>query len=304
MVRITLTAALLSAATVLGGCGSGKRASTSASTSRSTSASSSASASSSVGKRCEQIATAASPTGPTAGTPDLKTLVRSVVAHPPNEFSFTQSSCVGSHQTSLAARAQLRPSLRMLIANQTGQGFREERLIGGTVYIKVPDIASRDGGRPWVLISLSRVGNAVGLNLQKLIGQVSNANPSRTLRLLRATRKLEPTGAVTIAGRRAFGYRTTFTPANLARGTVPADLVRQLRAVLARVKATSETISVYVNRHGQLVRIVTSLSSGSLGPITSVEDVHSTGGGSLKISPPPASQLVGFQRLRQLAGGG
>ncbi len=298
-------ALVASCALAVVGCGSGKRASTSAGTSKSASASSSASASArsaSAGKRCEQIAAAASPTGPTVATPALRTLVRSVVAHPPNEFSFTERSCVGSHHTTLAARAQLHPHLRMLIVNHTGQGFQEERLIGETVYVKIPDIASRDGGRPWVLISLATAGKAVGLNLQKLIGQVSNANPNRTLRLL-LTRKLRSTGAVRIVGRRAFGYRTTFTPADLAQGTVSPDLVKQLRAVLARVKATSETISVYVSPQGKVVRIVTLLRSSSLGPLTTVEAFHSTGG-PLQIGPPPASQLVPFLRLRQLAGGG
>ncbi|MGI8414461.1 MAG: hypothetical protein ACR2QA_18625 [Solirubrobacteraceae bacterium] len=252
---------------------------------------------------CAATAVAATPTGSTAGAPSLKTLLAHLHSSRFASFAFTQRTCVGSGpspmQNAVSASMQVRPSLMARITQTSAGHVVNARLIGGTEYVHVPGLASRDGGRPWLSVSLARAGAAIGLNLNELLSEAKNLDPSRNLRLLTVANQFQPLGATNVNGTAVVGFRGSFDAAHLPASGLSSDLTAQVRALLARVGASREVVSTYITPTNSVpVRVVTTLDTKSHGEIVTVQDFRAINVPVHVAAPPPRATISYSQAQR------
>jgi hypothetical protein len=305
---VTITAAVAA-------CGSShsSSSSTAAGSSSSTAASVTASSSSAatqpvqaptaVTGPCAPIAQAATPAATGPSGPSLASLIKS---HGPafTSVSFTQRNCsVASGATVInnqAATVQLKPKLLMNETSVVSGKTLQVRFIGDTGYVYLAQLAAEDNGRPWMSMSLSQAGAAIGVNLQQLFDQVENLNPSRNLKVLEAANDFKQLGQTTIDGQQTYGYQGSFSASHLP-STFSKSLTQQLLAVLARVGATREISTSYVTAAGRVVRTVTVLVTTSHGDIVNVQDIRAVNV-AVHVSAPPASQTISYDKLKAIGG--
>jgi len=164
----------------------------------------------------------------------------------------------------------------------------------------LPSIAAHDGGRPWVAFDISAASAATGIDLNELLQDARNADPTSTLRLLAAKRLFHEIGTSTIAGQRVVGLTGSFTPANLpSSGLISAKLQAQLKAKLTQLGATREDVTTYLAYSGEPVRIVTTLVTAAHGSITSTVNVHGINI-PVVVAAPPAAQTISLAQLKKL----
>lgn len=173
------------------------------------------------------------------------------------------------------------------------------RLIGPTEYVKLPQLAVRDGGRPWLAVSLDQAGAAIGINLKQLVTEIANLDPSHNLRLLASARQFRSIGRAVIDGKQVYGFLGNFDAAHHAGAGLSRALVAQLRAKLLALGAPSEVIATYVTGRGETVRVVTGLPTTSRGPITTVDDIGAINL-PVRVTPPPAAQTIAYAKARSL----
>jgi hypothetical protein len=195
---------------------------------------------------------------------------------------------------------QLQPSLagafRFTVAGQTVS----ERIVGSTVYLELPSIAARDGGRPWVAFDLGAASAAAGINLSEFLQEARNADPTSTLRLLADRRLFHETATTTIDGQQVVGFAGSFTPATLpASPQISPDVRARLKAKLAQLGVTREDVTIYLSRSGLPVRIVTTLATATHGQVASTVNVHGING-PVSVAAPPPAQTISLARLKQL----
>lgn len=239
--------------------------------------------------------------------PRLATLVRRLGNHRPSSVAFTQKTCVGTGasavRTTLSAAVRFKPTLLASATEMAGGGTVHVRLIAGTEYVELPQLAARDGGRPWLAASLAQTGAAIGINLKQLLSESANLDPSHNLRLLAGASHFRSIGRTVLDGRPVYGYLGTFDVAHLPRSVFSAGLAAQLKAKLRAIGASSELVATYVTAEGQTVRIVTALPSTSRGPILTVQDFRAINP-TVRVSPPPVAQTISYANARALLGPG
>lgn len=201
--------------------------------------------------------------------------------------------------TTTSAVVRLRPSLLASITQSVAGRTVRARLIGPTEYVKLPQLAVRDGGRPWLAVSLDQAGAAIGINLKQLVTEIANLDPSHNLRLLASARQFRSIGRAVIDGKQVYGFLGNFDAAHHAGAGLSRALVAQLRAKLLALGAPSEVIATYVTGRGETVRVVTGLPTTSRGPITTVDDIGAINL-PVRVTPPPAAQTIAYAKARSL----
>lgn len=247
--------------------------------------------------------TAAAPGGLAVSRPSLATLIRRSTGRRLTSFAFTQKTCVGTGAstvtTTTSAVVRLRPSLLASITQRVAGRTVRARLIGATEYVNLPQLAARDGGRPWLAVSLDQAGAAIGINLKQLITEIANLDPSHNLRLLASASQFRSIGRAVIDGKQVYGFLGNFDAVHHAGAGLSSALAAQLRTKLLALGASSEVIATYVTARGETVRVVTGLPSTSRGPITTVEDIGAINLPA-RVTPPPAAQTIAYAKARTL----
>jgi len=209
----------------------------------------------------------------------------------------------GAPPVTLAGTASLRvrPTLAGELSFTTSGQTTTERIVGSSFYIYLPRIASKDGGRPWVLVDGTSASKAVGANYAELVQTAERLDPTKTLRLLAARGIFHGTGAATVDGQRVVGVTGSFTPSTANPPGLGRDVVAQLKAKLVQAGATRENVTVYLTSAGVPVRIVTSLTTAAYGILTSTIDINAINV-PVVTSPPPVSQTIDLARARLIGG--
>ncbi len=140
---------------------------------------------------------------------------------------------------------------------QTGGGI-EERVVGGTVYIKVPPSLSGSlGGKPWASISLSQLANQSGLG--SLPGVGTGSDPSQILNFLQGvSSSVTKVGPAEVNGVSTVEYRATIDLSKLAGANPQAGHVLSQAANLLHLH--SIPLEVFVDSSGRLRRMVLDMS--------------------------------------------
>jgi hypothetical protein len=222
-------------------------------------------------------------------------------------MDFTLDSTVpgrsGARPTTLDGTASLRlhPSLAGRLSFTSSGQSTTERIVDTKFYVLLPQIAARDGGRPWVLVDLADASKTAGIDYSQLLRSAEQVDPTRTLQLLAARRRFHEIGVSTVDSHRVVGLTGSFTPATLTQPGISRALLAQLKAKLAGVGATRETVTMYLTYAGLPVRILTSLATRTYGTLTSTIDIRQINIPVLA-SPPPAAQTITLTQLRKTAG--
>jgi hypothetical protein len=252
---------------------------------------------------CAPVAEAATPAATGPPGPSLASLIKS---HGPafTSVSFVQRNCSVAKGAAVinnqVATVQLKPKLLMNETSDVAGKTLQVRFIGDTGYVYLAQLAAEDNGRPWMSMTLSQAGAAIGVNLQQLFSQVEDLNPSRNLKVLAAANDFKQLGRTTIDGQQAYGYQGSFSAAHLP-STFSKSLTQQLLGVLARVGATREISTSYVTPAGRAVRTVTVLVTKSHGDIVNVQDLRGVNV-PVSVTPPPASKTISYDKLKALGG--
>lgn len=300
-VRLSLTiTASIGLALCAAACGNSSSASHSSSVASATSLITHAASSARPASGCSSLLATANPAPTAAPTPKLTELLARVGRRSPASIRFRTRICVGTvsppRTLTQIGSMRIRPHIAGSI-NETISGHSVQvRFVGAQAYVHLPRLAARDGGRPWLSVSIQRAGAAIGLNLSELLNQVPRLNPGQDPLLLKGARLFKSLGQTTVAGRRVNVYRITVDPRSLPQIGLPADLVKQIEAQVRALGATSEVVTSYLTSAGSTVRTVTMLSGASKLLNVSVIDLLATNQ-PLHVSAPPASQTIAYSKV-------
>jgi hypothetical protein len=148
-------------------------------------------------------------------------------------------------------------------ASLAGGLHMQEVFRSSTIYVSSPLFAGKlPGGARWIKLSLARLGQSLGFNLQQLAG--GQSNPAQFLQYLRAS-----AGKVTRVGRETVrGVATTHYTGTVDLRKVPdvmpstgrAQLRAALDKVIAQTGVATLPVGAWVDTHGFVRRMTLMLS--------------------------------------------
>jgi hypothetical protein len=200
------------------------------------------------------------------------------------------------------AQEQFSPSLAMSVTMNTSQFDISEILVGDTIYMKMPQLSSMLGGKPWAEFKLSAAGGSLGSTLQSLLDSTKNTDPTQQLQPLLASGDVHKVGTETVDGVQADHYSGTVDPAtafdsSAAAKNLTPDQIAQLKSLMKSSGITSETIDVWIATSDSLpVRESVSSSTSKSGAFK--VDMHmSDWGKPVSITAPPADQVTDISSM-------
>ncbi len=198
-----------------------------------------------------------------------------------------------SFSGTLDAQEQFSPATEMSMTMSSSQMNISEVLVGNTIYMKIPQLSSMLGGKPWAKLDMSALGS-LGSSVQSMLDSAKNTDPTQQLEPLLASGDLRKVGTETVDGVQADHYSgtvdaaTAFDSSAAAKNLTP-DQVAQLKSLMKTAGVTTETIDVWVASSGLPVRETVS-SNTATGAVK--VDLHMSGWGQpVSVSAPPADQV-------------
>jgi hypothetical protein len=268
-------------------------------TAASTTASSSSAAG--AGGSCDQLQAALRPAVAAGSTPKLSVLEQKALRGArTSAFQFSGRTCVATaspaQEITLSGVASLHPNL-VVDGHETIAGRNlEVRFIGSKIYIYLAEIASRDGGKPWLVADLKRLSSASGLDFSQLLDQVRQLSPNGPSPLLKAASAFRPLGRATIGGQTVYVFQGSFAPSDLTKLGLSATLAKQTAAKLRQLGATKEQVTSYVSADGVALRTIAAIYKG---PKLLTVSINSSAGlaHTISVSPPPASKTIDYSKV-------
>ena len=198
------------------------------------------------------------------------------------------------------AQEQFSPDLEMSMTMSSPQFNISEIMVGDTIYMKMPQLSSMLGGKPWAEFKLSAMDGSLGSTFQSLLDSAKNTDPTQQLQPLLASGDVHKVGTETVDGVQADHYSGTVDPAtafdsSAAAKNLTPDQIAQLKSLMKSGGVTSESIDVWVASTGLPVResITATASSGAF-----KMDMHmSDWGKPVSISAPPADQVTDISSM-------
>jgi hypothetical protein len=209
----------------------------------------------------------------------------------------SSSTVVSGRRTQLKGdlAVQLKPSaaMRLNIPAINAAGKRtagmEEILIGDDLYLKIPAI-TKQAGKPWTKLSLSKMGSAAGINVENLQNQGSQANPALNAKLLTASKDVHVVGKETVKGVSTTHYQGTFSLAD-AVAKLGSEQRDQAQKLFGQAGFDKMNFNVWI-ANDQLPRKLTLATppGAKVKSDTTLDYVDYNK--PVSITPPPASQVT------------
>lgn len=100
---------------------------------------------------------------------------------------------------------------QMTVAGQSMSGM-EQRLVGRTMYMKMPALNQLGGGsgKPWLKISLDELGRKSGMNIDELLQQSQQMDPVQNTKMLTASKDAREVGKEMVDGVETTHYTGTY----------------------------------------------------------------------------------------------
>lgn len=215
-------------------------------------------------------------------------------------FRFTGQTCVATTSPAqvitLSGVASLHPNLVVDGHENLAGRELEVRFIGSKIYIYLAEIASRDGGKPWLAADLNRLSSASGLNFTELLNQIRQLSPGGPSPLLKAASAFRAAGRATVDGQTAYVYQGSFSPTDLTKLGLPGQLGRQTADKLRQLGATREQVTSYVNSSAVALRTVAAIYKGSKLLTVSINSSARLSH-PVSVSAPPASKTIAYSKV-------
>jgi hypothetical protein len=189
------------------------------------------------------------------------------------------------------AAMQLHPSLaanmtfdQMSVGRPDISGMKEI-IVDNTLFMSMPQLTQRTG-KPWVKMSLSNLPN--GTNLNQLLQQAQQADPSSQIKQLTASNDIRQVGSETVDGVKTTHFAGTLTPDEMISRVPPAmqDQVRQSYQLLG---LSSTQMDVWADANSLPVRIKAAMTTSG-GPINMQVD-YSGYNKPVTVAAPPADEV-------------
>jgi hypothetical protein len=243
---------------------------------------------------------AARPAVKSGSVPKLATLESKALRAANAAFQFIGQTCVATTSPAqlitLSGVASLHPKLVVDGHENLAGRSLEIRFIGSTIYIYLAAIASRDGGKPWLVADLRSLSSASGLNFGQLLDEVRQLSPGGPSPLLKASAAFHPLGRATIAGRTVYAYQASFAPSDLTKLGLPATLAKQTATKLRSLGATKEQVTSYVTSDGVALRTIAAIYKGATLLTVSVNSSLRLSH-QITVSPPPAAKTIPYSKI-------
>ena len=202
----------------------------------------------------------------------------------------------GLREVSMEASGEvsISPPAAVVTANVLGKSLTI-RLVGETIYVEIPSLAARDGGRPWVKEHKRSAGKLFGSG-PGLGVEGSGKEPFKEeITLLRSSHDVRSLGTSTVDGQPVTGFAGTVDAHTLEQGQVPAKLRAKIRRL--HLKQTG-AFEVFIAPTGLPVR--TQLTLGIGGARVSVTADLLAINFPLVVQPPPAAETIDAAELEKL----
>jgi hypothetical protein len=215
-------------------------------------------------------------------------------------FRFTGQTCLATTSPAqvitLSGVASLHPTLVVDGHENLAGRELEVRFIGSKIYIYLAEIASRDGGKPWLAADLNALSSASGLNFTALLNQIRQLSPGASSPLLKAASAFRAGGRATVDGQNAYVYQGSFSPTDLTKLGLPGQLGRQTADKLRQLGATREQVTNYINSSAVALRTVSAIYKGSKLLTVSINSSARLSH-TVSVSAPPASKTIAYSKL-------
>jgi hypothetical protein len=294
------------ASAVLAACGgsssqsssSAAAASSTASTTTATSSASTSATASGSTQRCRRLLASSSPKLTPGSAPSLASLEAKALKAEKAAFSFSGQTCAAPNQIiSLTGQAQLQPTLVVDGTESVAGRSLEVRFIGSKIYIYLAQIASRDGGKPWLAADLKKLSQISGLDFSQLLDEVRQLSPGGASPLLKAASSFKPIGRATIDGQAVYAYSGSFAPDDLSKLGLPGQLGKQTGAKLKQLGATEERVTTYVTADAVPLRTVTAILKADHSILTVSTNSSQRLGHPITVSAPPADKTIAYEKI-------
>ena len=174
------------------------------------------------------------------------------------------------------------------------------------MYMDFPFLSSQlPGGKSWIRIDLQKVGQELGLDLGRLMGQ-SNQNPAQALDMLRASGQVDEVGPATIDGASTTEYKGAIDLAKAAK-LDGGNAESMVNGLIAQGAPSQIPIDVWIGDDGLVRRMIMNedITKDGHTVSTAVTLDLSDFGTQVSVTAPPADQVFDATALAgQMSQGG
>ncbi|WP_242902952.1 hypothetical protein [Actinomadura terrae] len=221
-----------------------------------------------------------------------------------------QGAAMGDTSMTGSVQYRLKPELafsmrfdQMSVAGRSMPGM-EQRLVGRTMYIKMPMLAQLGvkTGKPWLKISLDELGKKSGMNLDQLMEQSRQTDPVETTKMLTASKDVREVGEETVDGVKTTHYTGTYRLED-ALAKLPAEEQQRKRQAMDKLNMDSMAFDLWVDDQQLPRKMAMRSGQAADGKMTITMRFHDFGK-PVQITAPPASATSDFgEMLGQLGNG-
>jgi hypothetical protein len=193
---------------------------------------------------------------------------------------------------------------QMTVGGQSMAGM-EQRLVGRTMYMKMPSLTQLGGGsgKPWLKISLDELGKKSGMNIDELLQQSQQMDPVQNTKMLTASKDAREVGKETIDGVQTTHYTGTYRMSDAISKLSP-ETQEAYRKSLGTTGTQAMNFDLWVDGR-QLPRQMTMKSLESEGGTMTMTMKYRDFGKPVQLTEPPASEVTDFgQMMNRLGSGG
>jgi hypothetical protein len=167
-----------------------------------------------------------------------------------------------------------------------------ELLSPSTIYIKMSGALAAQLPTPWLKMSLNEVGKLTGINVDQILSQARQSDPSKQLSVLAAAGDITKIGPETVNGVPATHYRGRVDLKKLLRAT---SVDKAFVAQLSKSGVSTIAYDLWLNADKLPVKLVEHMTV--LGRATTLTLTMSDYGVPVTITPPAASQVTDISTL-------
>lgn len=167
------------------------------------------------------------------------------------------------------------------------------KMIGDVVYMKLPN---SPGGKPWLSLDLTQLGDMANLDIQAL-QQMRQNDPKQALAYIEGVSDdVKELGKEDVRGEATTRYSATFDLAKARDAQDDADAKAAIDKIIERLGSSKMPATVWIDGEGRLRKMAYDVdlskvqgSGGAAGSLTTTFEMYDFGV-AVDVQPPPADQ--------------
>lgn len=207
----------------------------------------------------------------------------------------------GDLQTRIRPELGLNMTIKNMNMAGNSVGSMQEILTGDAVYLKIPMLSQSTGGKPWIKMSLSKLGAKSGIDVKQLLSQAQQADPATSVKMLTASTDADRVGTEDINGVSTTHYTGTYSTKE-ALAKLSSKQREQAQSMIDQLGLSRLHFDVWVDGQNLPRKLVSKSMAGAAGQVK-MTMIYTDFNKSVSVNPPPAdettdgSQLLGGTRM-------